>query len=87
MIVNSSDLCAAGFDLREMIPLKREVKRIHKNGCRYNERLNVKTEGSQRHKKRKERSVLEECGCGKGGGVYDDGHPIVRSVSMGWVSV
>jgi hypothetical protein len=28
--------------------VKREVKRISINGCRYNEGLNVKTEGSKR---------------------------------------
>ncbi len=30
-----------------IIRVKRELKRVYRNGCRYNERLNVETEGSK----------------------------------------
>jgi hypothetical protein len=30
-----------------IIRVKREVKRVYKNGCRYNERLNAETGGSK----------------------------------------
>jgi hypothetical protein len=30
-----------------IIRVKREIKRVYINGCRYNERLNSKTEGSK----------------------------------------
>ena len=34
--------------LNLLFEVKRELKRIHINGCRCNERLNAKTEGSKR---------------------------------------
>jgi hypothetical protein len=30
-----------------IIRVKRELKRVHRNGCRYNERLNAETGGSK----------------------------------------
>jgi hypothetical protein len=31
-----------------IIRVKREIKRVYRNGCRYNERLNVETGGSKK---------------------------------------
>ena len=33
-----------------IIRVKRELKRVYRNGCRYNERLNVETGGSKTHR-------------------------------------
>jgi hypothetical protein len=52
-----------------IIRLKRELKRVYINGCRYNERLNTETEGSKTpFKKPKYLSVCdrEERGRGEG---------------------
>ena len=36
-----------GISLLFIIRVKREVKRVYRNGCRYNERLNTETGGSK----------------------------------------
>ena len=36
-----------GFELLFIIRVKRELKRVYRHGCRYNERLNTETGGSK----------------------------------------
>jgi hypothetical protein len=42
-----SFLCALNIELLFIIRVKRELKRVYRNGCRYNERLNAETGGSK----------------------------------------
>ena len=42
------ETCGFDFFFGFLHEVKRELKRIYINGCRYNERLNAKTEGSKR---------------------------------------